>query len=199
MHFPAFFNHAPTISLRDPLAEFLGAASDGVIEYTYPDIVKLAGHSCPTVAGAYLMTLKALQKLYGNELPERGAIKVEFSDSQLNGVTGVIANVVSFITGATTDNGFKGLKGQFDRRNLLAFNVPHEGTIKFQRTDTGNHVIVDFNSAVVPASPELMPALFSSLEPSATPEQRRQFGQQWQERVKRIFENADHPELIIFR
>lgn len=90
MSFPTFFDQVPTISLRDPLAEFLGAASDGIIEYTYTDIVKLAGHSCPTVAGAYLMTIKALQKLYGNALPERGAIKVEFSDSQLNGVTGII-------------------------------------------------------------------------------------------------------------
>ncbi|MBK1781356.1 hypothetical protein JHL22_09005 [Advenella sp. WQ 585] len=198
MSFPSFFNQVPTISLRDPLAEFLGAASDGVIEYTYPDIVKLAGHSCPTVAGAYLMTLKALQKLYGTELPERGAIKVAFSDSQLNGVTGVIANVVSFITGATTDNGFKGLKGQFDRRNLLDFNVPHEGTIKFQRLDTSAQVTVSFNSAVVPASPELMPALFNCLAPSATPEQRQQFALQWQDRVKRILKNADHPELIVF-
>ncbi|GAA4415758.1 hypothetical protein GCM10011450_13340 [Advenella faeciporci] len=198
MSFPTFFDQVPTISLRDPLAEFLGAASDGIIEYTYTDIVKLAGHSCPTVAGAYLMTIKALQKLYGNALPERGAIKVEFSDSQLNGVTGVIANVVSFITGATTDNGFKGLKGQFDRRNLLVFNAPHEGAIKFQRIDTGASVTVSFNSAVVPASPELMPALFNSLTPSASPEQRQQFARQWQDRVKRIFENADHPELIVF-
>ena len=42
--------------MRDPLARFLGAAEDGVIEYTYADTVKLAGHSCPTVASAYLMT-----------------------------------------------------------------------------------------------------------------------------------------------
>ena len=34
MSFPAFFEQVPTISLRDPLAEFLGAAEQGVIQYT---------------------------------------------------------------------------------------------------------------------------------------------------------------------
>src|SRR5690606_29458506 len=109
MTYPAFFDDAPRITVQDPLAALLGAASGGIIEYSYADAVKLAGHSCPTVAGAYLMTRNALKKLYGDELPERGNIKVQFRDEQTNGVTGVIANVVSLITGATTDNGFKGL------------------------------------------------------------------------------------------
>jgi len=34
--------------LRDPLAELLGAAEGGIVEYRYADAVKLAGHSCPT-------------------------------------------------------------------------------------------------------------------------------------------------------
>lgn len=33
--------------MYDPLAEFLGAAEGGLIEYGYADAVKLAGHSCP--------------------------------------------------------------------------------------------------------------------------------------------------------
>jgi hypothetical protein len=53
--FPDFFSDAPRIAVRDPLAEFLGAADGGVIEYRYADVVKLAGHSCPTVASAFLM------------------------------------------------------------------------------------------------------------------------------------------------
>lgn len=52
MHYPAFFDDVPAIRLYDPLAEFLGAVDDGVIEYRYLDAVKLAGHSCPTVASA---------------------------------------------------------------------------------------------------------------------------------------------------
>jgi hypothetical protein len=35
MHFPAFFEAAPRIAVRDPLATFLGAAEDEIIEYRY--------------------------------------------------------------------------------------------------------------------------------------------------------------------
>ena len=54
-HFPAFFQDIPPLTLRDPLAALLGAAEGGLIDYRYADAVKLAGHSCPTVAGAWLM------------------------------------------------------------------------------------------------------------------------------------------------
>ena len=199
MSFPAFFEQVPTISLRDPLAEFLGAAEQGIIQYTYSDIVKLAGHSCPTVAGAYLMTVKALQKLYGSDLPERGNIQVEFKNDLLEGVTGVMANVVSMITGATTDNGFKGLKGKFDRRNLLHFNRAINGAIKFTRLDSGANVTVDFNSSVVPAPADLMPNLLSSLEDDTPIEDKQAFAKAWQKRVKQIFEKAEHPELVVFK
>jgi formylmethanofuran dehydrogenase subunit E len=196
MNHPGFFHLAPTITLQDPLARLLGAASDGIIEYSYTDIVKLAGHSCPTVAGAYLMTRRALKELYADALPQRGQIKVEFRDDQLNGVTGVIANIVSFITGATADNGFKGLGGQYDRRHLLAFNAPIQGEVQFQRLDTGKSVAVSFNASVVPGSPEMMPALKKILEGQADEEQQRSFALNWQDRVRRILESADHPELV---
>lgn len=197
MSFPSFFAGLPTITLRDPLAQFLGAADNGVIHYSYPEVVKLAGHSCPTVAGAYLMTLKALQKLYGTELPERGAIRVEFRDSQQSGVTGVMANVVAFITGATTDNGFKGLGGQFDRRNLLFFEAPIDSTLRLRRLDTGAQASADFNSSVVPGVPGMMPALQLAISPTATEEHKRRFAQLWQDRVRRIFESADDPALVV--
>lgn len=51
MSFPAFFDDAPEIRVRDPLAAFLGSAEDGVMTYRYADAVRLAGHSCPVVAG----------------------------------------------------------------------------------------------------------------------------------------------------
>ena len=72
--FPAFFSDAPVIRVRDPLAAFLGAARDGVLEYGYADAVRLAGHSCPTVASAWLMARAALRELFGDALPERGAV-----------------------------------------------------------------------------------------------------------------------------
>ena len=94
MQYPAFFDQVRPIVVCDPLAEFLGAATDGRIEYRYLDAVKLAGHSCPTVAGAYLMTLKALDALYPGTTSERGAVRVHLRGEMEAGVSGVIANVV---------------------------------------------------------------------------------------------------------
>ena len=74
--FPDFFADAPQITLRDPLAEFLGAARGGLMTYRYADAVRLAGHSCPTVAGAWLMTVRGLRALYGDETPVRGEVEV---------------------------------------------------------------------------------------------------------------------------
>jgi len=91
--------------LYDPLAEFLGATNDGILQYGYFDAVRLAGHSCPTVAAAYWSTCKALAYLYPDAMPVRGEIRVEFSQEIASGVTGVIANVVSMLTGAMSDNG----------------------------------------------------------------------------------------------
>ena len=35
MAFPAFFDEVPPLTLRDPLAEILGAAAGGLIEYRF--------------------------------------------------------------------------------------------------------------------------------------------------------------------
>ncbi|MYN12917.1 hypothetical protein GSY71_07130 [Pusillimonas sp. TS35] len=196
MTFPAFYDTVPAITLHDPLAHLLGASDDGQIRYGYADVVRLAGHSCPTVAGAYLMTRAALRALYGDAPAQRGAIKAEFRDGQLNGTTGVVANVVSFITGATADNGFKGIRGHHDRRNLLFFDAPINGSIRFTRQDTGHSVTVSFNAGLVPAPAEMLPALLASVEGTGTPEQARAFADMWQDRVRRILEQADNPGLI---
>lgn len=196
MSHPDFFASSPTLSLYDPLAELLGAADDGVFHYNYTDVVKLAGHSCPTVVGAYLMTLKALQALYPDSLPERGNILVEFGESATEGVTGVIANVVSLLTGATVDTGFKGLAGDYDRRNLMAFDADIAGEIAFTRRDTGACVAVSYSAREVPPAPMTMPLLQKILAGQATPEQRVTFIEAWQDRVRRILESVDMPGLI---
>ena len=107
--FPEFFDRAPQLLMRDPLAQFLGATPDGVMAYRYQDAVKLAGHSCPTVAGAYLMVVKGLAALYGSDIPERGGIEVLMRDGRDEGTTGVIANVAMLLTGAAPETGFAGV------------------------------------------------------------------------------------------
>lgn len=198
MHFPAFFDAAPRITLRDPLAGFLGAVADGVIEYGYVDVVKLAGHSCPTVASAYLLTRAALGSLYPDALAERGGIRVELRDGRLDGAVGVVANVISFLIGATHDTGFKGIGGRFDRRNLLFFSADVRGQLRFTRADIGTTVTVSARLDRVPADPQLLPLLQRCLAGTATADEVIRFQSMWQGRVRTLLiDHADDPEIIV--
>lgn len=198
MSYPDFFDEVPKISLHDPLAEFLGAAQGGILQYGYPDVVRLAGHSCPTVASAYWLTYKALAVLYPDTMPVRGAIRVEFRQDSASGVTGVIANVVSMLTGATQETGFKGLAGQFDRRRLLFFGVDMPGELRFTRLDTGRAVYVATNLQHVPGSPRVSELMASCLDHTATPDEIAEFHKLWQERVRRILlECRDDPQVFV--
>jgi len=190
MSFPDFFDQIPAFCVRDPLAAFLGAASGGRIEYRFADAVRLAGHSCPTVAGAWLMTTRALSALYGNELPERGAITVAFGERQENGVTGVIASVATLLTGAAGSGGFKGLAGRFSRRDLLAFDVAGVDEIRFTRRDTGRSVDIALDLSAVGGDPRMSALLSALLAGTAGGDDARLFGELWQARVRRIL--VDH-------
>ncbi len=191
MNYPDFFNKIETIKLQDPLSAFLGTFENGIVEFTYLDVVKSAGHSCPTVAGAYLCTLKGLQALYKDELPQRGNIKVEFSESQTDGVAGVIASVITNITGATTDLGFKGIGGNFNRTDLMFFSQNIKSSVKFTRLDTNKSVEVNYNPNTIPPLPEQQSLMQKIMQGVATSEEKEAFGKAWQDRVKRIFENID--------
>ena len=200
MPHPEFFDAIPRLNMGDPLAQFLGAADDGVIEYGYGDAVRLAGHSCPTVAGAYGLTRHALRALYGADLPQRGAIRVEFREDRTAGVTGVIASVVSLLTGAAGDTGFKGLGGRFDRRNLLVFNADVPLDIRFARIDTGARVDAAAHVRLVPGDPEMSALLQRCLTGQAGPEEALRFGAMWQARVRRILiEHGEDPAVFVVR
>ena len=100
MNTPAYYDTVPSITMTDPLAETLGSAEGGTLEYRYLDAVKLTGHSCPTVAGAWRLTRDALARLYPQGTPRRGEIRVDLREALDDGVAGVIASVVSLVTGA---------------------------------------------------------------------------------------------------
>lgn len=198
MRYPEFYNTVPKISLYDPLAEFLGAMEDGMLQYSYFDAVKLAGHSCPTVAAAYQSTSLALDFLYPDAIPVRGDIRVAFSQGSADGVTGVIANVVSMLTGAMSDNGFKGIGGRFDRRQRLYFSVEISGEMRFTRLDTNRSVQVSVNLQQVPASRHLSLLMAKCLSNTANQTETAEFRQLWQERVRRILlEHGNDPAVFI--
>lgn len=206
MAFPEFFDQIPPITLRDPLAELLGAAEGGLIEYRFADAVKLAGHSCPTVAAAWLMTVRGLQALYGEQIPERGNITVSLGETMDSGVAGVIASVATLLTGATGDGGFKGLGGQHVRRGLLHFGVDGIAGLAFTRRDSNAipqgdfrwgavHCQISLNS--VPADPRMGALLPAVVRGIADAESAQLFRNLWQDRVKRILiDHANDPELV---
>ena len=197
MQTPAFYGQVRSLTVYDPLAEFLGAVENGRIEYHYIDAVKLAGHSCPTVAAAYWMTLKALGSLYPDSLPQRGGIRVEFRQELLSGVTGVIANVIAMLTGATHDTGFKGIGGRFDRRQLLYFSADVAEEIRFTRMDTGQAVEVAARMQSVPFAPRTPELMQKCLDGSATPEEASEFRENWQARVRALLlEHGDDAEVF---
>ena len=190
MKYPEFFDKVERITLKDPLSEVLGTFEDGEITFSYLDVVKCAGHSCPTVAGAYLMTKAALKALYPNTLPIRGNIKVSVSGSKEEGVYGVIASVISNITGASDNGGFKGLNSNFSRNNLLNFGEKFEGVVKFERIDTNESVIVSYDHSVVVPNPKMNELMQKMMQGICDKEEKKEFGKIWQEKVCEILTNS---------
>lgn len=192
---------APVLELADPLAEFLGALAPGDrFRYTYEDVVKLAGHSCPTVAGAYLMTAAALRTLYGSDTPVRGEIEVTMGGDPSDGSAGPMSQVIAFITGAAPETGFLGLMGRWRRASLLRFDPSLDGRVRFRRADTGHTIEVSYDPSAVPPSPDMARLLPPALNGEATAEQRKRFADLWQARVAdiltgdaaRVIEIHDH-------
>lgn len=143
------------------------------------------------------MTRAALARLYGDELPQRGEIRVELRQPIDDGVTGVIAGVAGMVTGAANEGGFKGLAGRFSRQGLLRFGVPMAGEIRFTRLDTGRSVELAHHPQSVPRPATLPTLMQQALAPHADAATRKAFGQAWQGWVRTILlEHADDPAVI---
>jgi hypothetical protein len=114
---------------------------------------------------------------------------VEFKESMEEGVAGVIGNVISHITGATEKSGFKGLGGKFARHSLMSFNAKISSSVKFTRLDNGKSVDVYYDPSLIGGNPKMQQLMQKTMAGMATKDEMREFGELWQERVGRIFEN----------
>ncbi|NQY54379.1 MAG: hypothetical protein HRT42_12505 [Campylobacteraceae bacterium] len=197
MNYPKFYDNIENIKVQDTLASFLGAFNEGIYDFSYLDIVKSAGHSCPTVLGAYLMTKEALKALYPNSLPQRGNIKVEIKDKALDGVTGVISSVITNITGSTKDLGFKGIAGTYDRRYLMSYDNDIESNIKFIRLDTNEAVEVSYDLSSIYFNPRIQELMQKSIKLTASENEKLEFGKLWQDRVENISLNISRVIKVI--
>lgn len=168
-----------SILIHEPFAAFLMASRDEQdFELTLLDVVRFAGHACPSMIGAFLITQKAVEELY----PEtgvciRGDLAVEIPASSTSGPIGPMANVFSFITGAWSDTGFGGLRGDFKRRHLLRFdsNSVPGGAFRFTRLSNGTSIDVFYDPSRASVS----------LDPSEP------FQIQWRRRIKAILADPD--------
>lgn len=196
---PAFHTQAPTILMEEPLARVLGVAPDGLVEYRYDDAVRVAGHSCPTVAGTWLMLWRGLSALWPEGTPVRGGVTVHFANGQEDGVTGVMGSVASLVTGAAGSGGFHGLMGRWPRRDLLSFDDPaaEGGVMVIRRSDTGAGVRVKMNPMAVPGSPETMVLLERVLSDAANEADAARLAELWQDRLERMLvTERDTPGLV---
>lgn len=198
MSLPTFYAQAPMVQTFDPLAQLLGAATDGRLDYCYADVVRLAGHSCPTVAGTFLIGRAALRALYPNGPAERGQIEVSMPAPVHHGTTGVEAQVLTLLTGAAAENGFRGLAGRYARDGLLTYAGKHESdAIIFRRRDNGAAVAMQLDTSPVPGDPRMRELLTCILQDTASDADKQAFAEIWQERVRRmLLDFADDPRVI---
>jgi len=198
MNYPSFFDKVESIEVQDKLSGFLGAFDKGIYTISYLDCVKLAGHSCPTVAGAYLMAREAIKELYPNgEIAQRGGFKVEMRNNKADGVTGVIATTISFITGASDDAGFKGIGGNMSRNNLLSYGASISKEIRLTRLDNNKSIEINYNPSSILPSPNMQPLMGKIMQNMASEDEKKEFSKLWQERVEKIL-LANPKTLITF-
>jgi len=183
------------IRIRDPVAEALAVLDpDDPFVVSYRDVVKTAGHSCPTAAGAFGLTQTALDALYPDTLPVRSNIEVRAGGPKDDAAYGVTANLVTAITGAAESGGFAGLAGGFGGRDdMLSFGTFGDEGVQFafRRTDADDTVIVTYHVAdVPPLGPEgqYLPKL---VDGSATSQERDAFANAWHGRVQAVLDDED--------
>ncbi|MFC6718835.1 FmdE family protein [Natrialbaceae archaeon GCM10025810] len=178
------------IRVRDPVAEALAVLEPGEpFVLTYEDVVTIAGHSCPTTAGAYRIAKAGLEALYPDDLPVRGDVAVTAGGPRDDPAYGVTSRVISYVTGAAGEDGFGGLAGGHgDRRDLLRFGAIGVDGIayEFARTDTGESVRVTYRVEEVPTGGPATSNLPKLVDGTATEEERTAFAEDWHGRVRAI-------------
>lgn len=195
-----FFDAVEPIVLKDPLAYMLGAMKEGALFiFKYADAVKLAGHSCAAVSGAYKVTAKALKLLYGDETPIRGEVKVVIKGKPTDLAYGPMSQVISFITGAAPVTGFRGLGGKFNRQDLLIFDEENfeYNTFIFQRLDNRKGIKITYDTSVLPQNPRMGELMAGVLSGWASREEHEEFIKLWQGNVRKILlEDDKYPGLF---
>jgi formylmethanofuran dehydrogenase subunit E len=184
------YENAEPIRIRDPVAEALTVLEPNEpFVITYEDVVKVAGHSCPTASGAYRIAQLGLDALYPDGTPVRGEIQVTAGGPKDDPSYGVMSRIISYVTGAAEEDGFGGLAGGYGgRQDSLHFGdfESDDPAFEFTRTDTDESVRVTYHVADVPAAGPATQALQKLIDGTATPDERGAFSEAWHGRIERI-------------
>ncbi len=197
---PDYLESIPRLKFVDYLGALLtGTLDPGPVEYTFEDVIKQSGHACPTIAGAYGIVLEGMSVLYSaEEIPVRGGIKVVCPETPSTGAMGPLSQAISYLTGASGENGFHGLGGQHQRKGLLTFSGQprKESPFVFTRLDTGKSVGVFYHAEKIPSNPQMGELMQKTLSGSATSVEAIEFGQMWQERVKFVLADESNRKKL---
>ena len=183
------------IRIRDPVAEALTVLEPGEpFVITYADVVKAAGHSCPTASGGFRIAQLGLDALYPDETPVRSEVEVTAGGPKDDPAYGVLSRIVSYVTGAAEADGFGGLAGGYGGRQDLLHFGDLEGagpTFEFSRTDTGAVVRVTYHVGDVPPAGPAGQYLQQVIDGTASPAEREAFADAWHGRVDRVLTDDD--------
>jgi hypothetical protein len=86
--------------------------------------------------------------------------------------------------------GFKGLAGKFARHSLMNFNADIKSSARFTRVDTGKSVYISYDPSSIAPHPDIKALMQKIMAGQAEPDEIKEFGELWQDRVKRIFQNS---------
>ena len=199
-----YITEVPPIMMMDPYFQIFGQ-SQVPVPYYYEEAVKVAGHSCGAITGAWTIARKALEVLYPDgEIPVRGQIAVEAPGAENEWFVGVFGEVITFITGASPHTGFIGAEfGQTDdlfvRQNKMVYSeeptrqLPPRREWIFTRTDTGARVGVKYNLVIItPIPTPARVAMGKKMAAGeATPEEAADYIEYWNARAMFALDRAD--------
>lgn len=184
------------IRLRDPLAERLGILGNGErFGFAYADLVRAAGHSCPTAAGAFRIARIGLDALYPDDNPVRGDVAVVVGGPRTETAFGVTGRLLSLVTGAAGEDGFGGLPGGFGaRRGLLRYeSLAGSGVrVRLGRDDAETGVEVTYDVEAVPGLGQAKRHLPAVVDGSADDGAVTAFRDAWHRRVDDVLESDDY-------
>lgn len=95
---PVAIPHA-VIRMQSPNSALFGITTDGVLEITLEDVVRVHGYCAGGAAFAFRLAAEAFRALYGDRMPVRQDIRVQTSHHCCQ------AMALAYITGARTDFG----------------------------------------------------------------------------------------------